>query len=584
MDKLQQLERQNARLREQNAKVRGQNAKLVEDAKTLAEENQRLENEKQELNDQLLKSKNELDALIRRIFGRKSERFECLDQLKLEFAKQDEVDDAREGIEQAAEENDRAKKNKKKPKRRRRNEIFPDNLDRKEVVIDLPEEDKQGLVRIGEDIQETAHFRRPIVYIVRKIFPKYARVGDPDAGVFQAERPPALISGDRYDTSFAAEIIAAKYSYHLPIYRQEDLFAGCGIQLSRSTLLNIQEAAARIIRPFAEYLADLVRTDHCIGSDDTGVCLLLPQQIPGVKEDDPKSRRVAEVIAQAKSENKKSINAKMWAYRGVSIPINVFDFTVSRHRDGPDLFLIDRDYRGVLLGDCYGANTGIYIRSNGLVVHAACVSHARRKAEYALDNHAEHATFLLRRFGELCDIEDEGRYLTAESRQELRQQRSVPIWNRIRDYIAGEMKTVSKKEKIGEARAYLLNQWNGLTAYLEDGRIPIDNNECEQLMKQVALGRKNWLFHGSVAAGYRAADLMTICSSAIRNDLDVPAYVKDLLDQLVAGSTDYDSLRPDEWARSHPDSIRSYRQKERRERNARRDRDRLNRRLAKSAT
>lgn len=572
MDELQQLEEQNAKLREQNEK-------LVEEAKTLAANNTQLQKEKQELSEKLLKSQNELEALIRRFFGRKSERFEDHDQLKLDFAGQDEVDDAREGIQQAVEENAPAPKPRRR--RRRREERFPDNLERKEVVIDLSDEEKEGLVRIGEDVQETAHYRRPIVYIVRKIFPKYARPGDPDAGVQQAERPPALIAGDRYDTSFGAEIVAAKFSYHLPIYRQEDLFAGCGIQLSRSTLLNIQQAAAEMLRPLAEYFADLVRTDHCVGSDDTGVRLLLPKDIPTVSDDDPKSGRVAEVIEKALAANEKSILAKMWAYRGTSVPINVFDFTVSRHRDGPDLFLIDHDYRGVLLGDCYGANTGIYLRSNGLVVHAACVAHARRKAEYALDNHAEHATFLMRRFRELYDIEDEGRDLTPEARLDLRQERSVPIWDRIRDYLEHRMNRVLSSEKIGEAKSYLLNQWNGLTAHLSDGRIPIDNNECEQLMKQVALGRKNWLFCGSVPAGYRSADLMTICSSAIRNNLDVVAYIKDALDQLVAGSTDYESLRPDVWAQAHPESVRDYRIEEKRERSARRDRQRLERRLAK---
>ena len=570
---MQQLERQVALLREQNEK-------LVEDAKALAADNEQLQKEKQELSDQLLKSQNELEALIRRIFGRKSERFEDEKQAMFEFANEDELDDAREGIEQAVEENEQVAKPKRRPKRRKRSELLPENLERKEVVIDLPENEKEGLVRIGEDIQETAHYRRPIVYILRKVFPKYARAGDPDAGIQQAERPPALIAGDRYDTSFAAEIIAAKYSYHLPIYRQEDLFAGCGLQLTRSTLLNIQQAAAAKIRPLAEYFADLARTDHCVGSDDTGVRLLLPKDVPSVRDDDPKSGRVAEVIEKAKAENKKSILAKMWAYRGTSVPVNVFDFTVSRHRDGPDLFLIEHDYRGVLLGDCYGANTGIFVRSNGWVVHAACVSHARRKAEYALDNHAEHAKFLLRSFRDLYDIEDEGRYLTSDGRLELRQDRSVPIWDRLRDYLESNMQRVSSKEKIGEARSYMLNQWDGLTAHLQDGRIPIDNNECEQLMKQVALGRKNWLFAGSVDAGYRSADLMTICSSAIRNNLDVFAYIKDVLDELVAGSTDYESMRPDVWAESHPDSVRDYRIKEKRERSARRDRQRLERRLA----
>ena len=83
-------------------------------------------------------------------------------------------------------------------------------------------------------------------------------------------------------------------------------------------------------------------------------------------------------------------------------------------------------------------------------------------------------------------------------------------------------------------------------------------------MKQIALGRKNWLFVGSVAGGERAATLMTIVSSAIRNDLDVAAYLKDVLDQLLAGSTDYASLCPHVWKLAHPEAIRAYRVDERR--------------------
>ena len=97
-------------------------------------------------------------------------------------------------------------------------------------------------------------------------------------------------------------------------------------------------------------------------------------------------------------------------------------------------------------------------------------------------------------------------------------------------------------------------------------------------MKQVALGRKNWLFIGSVAAGERAADFLTLVSSAVRNDLDVWAYVKDLLDQLLAGSTDYQSLRPDVWKQSHPEAVRTYRSKERRDRADRKQRRRAQRR------
>ena len=93
-----------------------------------------------------------------------------------------------------------------------------------------------------------------------------------------------------------------------------------------------------------------------------------------------------------------------------------------------------------------------------------------------------------------------------------------------------------------------------MEVFLGDGRVPIDNNDVEQLMKQVAIGRKNWLFIGSVAAGERAANFLTLVSSAVRNDLDVYAYVKAVLDALLSGSTDYESLRPDDWAVCTPRS------------------------------
>ena len=101
------------------------------------------------------------------------------------------------------------------------------------------------------------------------------------------------------------------------------------------------------------------------------------------------------------------------------------------------------------------------------------------------------------------------------------------MWQRLRELLDGEAASrVLPKDKFAEALGYLRNQWDALQVYLGDGRLPIDNNETEQLMKQVAIGRKNWLFVGSVAAGERAADFLTMVSSAVRNDLDVWAYVQ----------------------------------------------------------
>ena len=108
------------------------------------------------------------------------------------------------------------------------------------------------------------------------------------------------------------------------------------------------------------------------------------------------------------------------------------------------------------------------------------------------------------------------------------------------------------KSRFGQALTYLRNHWGPLQLYLADGHMPIDNNDVEQLMKQIALGRKNWIFIGSMAAGERAADFFTLVASAVRNDLDVWAYLKDVLDRLLAGETDYESLRPTSGGRRTP--------------------------------
>ncbi|MBM3966960.1 MAG: IS66 family transposase [Planctomycetes bacterium] len=106
------------------------------------------------------------------------------------------------------------------------------------------------------------------------------------------------------------------------------------------------------------------------------------------------------------------------------------------------------------------------------------------------------------------------------------------------------------------------NHWDALNLYATDGRIPIDNNRVEQLMREVALGRKNWLFVGNVEAGERAARLMTLVSSAKRHQLDVRMYLKDVLDRLLEGETDYEKFSPDAWKAAHPEAVRTYREEE----------------------
>jgi transposase len=516
-----------------------------------------------------------INKLIQQAWGKRRERYiDHPDQLKFDFGDTDEAADAAEGLAEAIEESEIVipQQRRKKQSRKPRNEQLPPHLERYEVIADVTEElricaEHGERKLIGYDILESLEYIPPTLRVRVTKFPKYVCVNEPDCGVVEAPRPAGLVAGNRYDTSVAAEIVAGKRGYHLPIYRLEDYFAGSGWTPSRSTLLNVERAAAELIKPMIEHWLSCILSGGLVGTDETRVTLLLPTAIPEPNADNPRSQRIHEVLSKAVEQGKPSVSARMWVYRGVEVPLNVFDFTVSRHRDGPDEILVAGGFAGTVMADCYSGYQGLTLRSDERIVRAACMAHARRKVFEARESYPLLSSQLLAMFRQLYDIEDRARDMTPTDRQLLRDLEARPVLQRMRQLIDSEAAAkVLPKDQFAEALNYLRRQWDALQVYLTDGRLPIDNNDVEQLMKQIATGRKNWLFIGSVDAGERAALLTSLVSSALRNDLDVWAYVKDVLDQLLAGSTDYDSLRPDRWAVQHPEHIRVYRQQERRDR------------------
>ena len=540
------------------------------------------------------------NKLLQQRFGNRSERYiEDPDQLRLDFGNTDAAADAALGLTDAVEELEQTiPEHKRRKPRQKRDEGLPEHLPRYEVTADVPDEEKNCdthgertlLPETMWDKTETLEFERPVLKVRVTKYPKYVCHDQPQCGIGSPERPTGIVEGNKYDTSIAAEIITGKFSYHLPIYRQQDYFAGSGWTPGRSTLLNILTGCFFVIEPLLAYFKRVLQNDSVIGCDDTGVTLLYPKTIPTFDLTDPKQRRIHEVFSKALEEGKSSIKAKMWAYRGASVKLNLFDFTVSRgHRrealvgDGPELFFAD--YSGTLLGDCWHGFESIALASNGEIERAACNRHARRKIRDSTAYPADRKHWLLW-FQELYDIEDRGKVMSPEQRLELRQSEAKPIWDAMEKWLE-EVKlrtsnVILPKSDFSQALQYIRNHFVELKRYLDDASIPIDNNETEQLMKQVALGRKNWLFAGSVAGGERTAGFLTLASSALRNDLDVWQYVKDVLDQLLAGVTEYEPLLPWNWAADHPEAIRHYRVDERKERTDRKRFKRENRRRQRS--
>jgi transposase len=505
--------------------------------------------EQDQINDSLARDNERLkfenEQLKRYIYGRRSERYvEDDSQLNL-FDKQQASHDQSEDDAEVVEEEINYRRRK-----RTKSDRFPENLPREVRTIDVPEDQRncsccgEEMPIIDTDIRERLEYI-PAKMVVHELhYPKRA-CGKCKAGVTLASPPEAeqqgaaVTAGSRYGFGVTAQIILGKYADHLPLYRLEDVFARAGVVIPRSTQVGLLDAAADLVRPLTDRMRQLLLRTNVIGMDDTPV-RLQDHSLPGAMR-----------------------TARVWLARGLqSAPYNVFFFHESRQRDGPARFL--GDYIGWVTVDAYGVNDGVYIGSGGAITASCCHAHARRKFEAAKSNDPQRAARALVFYRQLYDIEDRASELSADERLQLRRAESLPVLEEFKSWLDVQHADakVLPKSAIGMAVRYAVNQWQPLLAFTTDGHLPIDNNDTERDLRRLTIGRKNWLFIGSPAAGDVAATMYTLIASASRHHLDLWAYLDDVLRSLAVGEADIDALLPDRWGAAHRESIRTYRQAE----------------------
>jgi transposase len=438
-----------------------------------------------------------------------------------------------------------------------------DHLPHIRIEHDLPEDEKicsccgGAKQRIGEDLSRELEFVPAKLEVKVHVLPKYACPKCRD-GVASPPVPPKPVPGGIAGPGLVAYVLVSKFADHLTLYRLEDILTRHGVYLSRSTLCDWVRNAAWLLEPLAELQKTLVLRSEVIWTDDTYVNALGGEK-PG------------------------STKARFWVYLSASAaPYSVYDFTMSRSRDGPATFLAD--YHGFLQADAYGGYDGIFLGSNGTIVEVACWAHARRKFYDARSNAPRESNQVLEWIRQLYDIEDRSRDMTPAERQALRQRESVPILDRIEAYLDELSPRILPKSALGKAITYARNQRAALRVYASDGRLTIDNNVSERTLRIQAIGRKNWEFLGSVEAGPRAAVLFTILAGAKRHRLEPWAYLRDVLLRLSAGETDLEALLPDRWGASHPEHVLEHRLDESRRKAARQQEVRKGRRAAASRT
>jgi transposase len=440
-------------------------------------------------------------------------------------------------------------------RRRKNREIDWDKLPQIRHEHDLAEEDKicpccsRQMDRIGEDITRELELQPAKLEAHIHVRPKYACRCCKE-GVHAAPLPPRPIPGGIAGPGLISEVIVSKFGDHLPLYRLEDILVRSGVYIARSTLCDWVKFAAELFAPLYELQRKLVLQSTVMWTDDTSVTVLGGLQ--------------------------GSFQGHFWTYIGYEQPYSLYDFTKSRSRDGPARFL--QGFAGYLHADAFTGYDAIFLGPQAAIQEVACWAHARRKFFDAVKSYPRESHQVLEWIRQLYDIEDRARTWSPEARLELRVAESIPILDKIEAYLTGLARIVLPKSSLAKAVNYARNQWAALRRYTEDGRLTIDNNVSERTLRHQAIGRKNWLFLGSEAAGPRAAVLCTILAGAKRHRLEPWCYVRDLLLRLHADDPRLDEMLPDRWAAAHPEAILTHRLDESRTRAARTQARRAHRR------
>lgn len=376
------------------------------------------------------------------------------------------------------------------------------------------------LQRIGEDTSEKLDYVPGIFSVERHIRGKW--VCRQCETLTQAPVPAQIIDKGLATSGLLAHVLVAKYADHLPLYRQEQIFTRAGVKLARSTLAEWVGVCGVRLQPLVDALREAILAQPILHADETPVQVLQPG-------------------------SKKTHRAYLWAYTpGVfqDLKAVVYDFTEGR--SGSYARALLGNWKGQLVCDDYGGYKACFEQG---ITEIGCMAHARRKFfELHQSAKSQIAEQALQSMGQLYDIEAQAADLSPEARQHLREQQARPIAQALHAWMQAHRIKVLNGTGIARALDYSLKRWGALMRYLDDGRLPIDNNWVENQIRPVALGRKNWLFAGSQRAGRRAAAVMSLIQSAKINGHDPYAYLKDVLTRLPTHpNSRINELLPHNW-------------------------------------
>jgi transposase len=423
---------------------------------------------------------------------------------------------------------------KKKGTPRKPGKIDTAGLPSEDRLHDVPEEQRidpatgKPLVKVGEKVFEELDYQRAQLRVIRHVQPVYGlppeeqkhRKTEP----VMADLPPRPLERCAASPSLLSWLLVQKFANHLPLHRQESIFGRDGMRIPKQTLCDWTLASGEALRPIVDRLLQLVCEGVVLQLDDTPV------------------------MCQA-GRGEPNFRAYLWTFINPQVNAVVYRFTAGR---ASQLIADEMNgFKGTLVGDGYSGNAAAADKIAGDIPIAGCWAHVTRKFREAEDEAPGTAKLFgddIRRLYEVEREADEAK-LDPAGRVRLRRQKAWPILAGIISRIRRMRSQFSDAGSMAKAMKYVRNQWKELRQFLHEGLVPIDNNEVERAIRPIAIGRKNWLFAGSMRGGRAAAVIYTLVESCKRAQVDVLAYLADILVRVATHPANrIDELLPANWA------------------------------------
>lgn len=391
---------------------------------------------------------------------------------------------------------------------------LPAHLPRKDIVIapasteSCPDPECTGtLHHIRDEVSEKLEYIPARVVVNRYIRPQY---GCSDCQcVVSGNMPAHIIPKSVAEPSLIAQLVISKHCDHMPLYRQQSVLARSDINLPVSTMADMVGRAGTALAPLAEALHRMLLMRDVVHADETPLQLLDTRK------------------------GGKSRAGYLWCYvsgERSGPPVVCFDSQPGRSSKYPVEYL--KDWAGKLVVDGYPAYETLAKQNNGITL-SGCWAHVRRNfADLYKANKDPRAAMAIRQIAGLYRLKKKIRHRPVKKLRQWRQRYARPALEKLWQWLEQQKNACPENSVLGKAIAYALKRRVALSRFLEDGALPPDNNVCERAIKAVVMGRKSWLFAGSVAAGERAAKIMSLLETAKMNGLEPHAWLTDVLQRL----------------------------------------------------